>query len=322
MSMTPEVNASPSQGVNENASNVVVSHSVTPSNILDSSGLSHLMNASSSKSSQLTGNTSSRANNITIRLEQFEGPLDLMLYLIQSQELAVEQLSISKITNQYLVTLKLMQELDFDIASEFLVMAATLILWKSKALMPKDDEDEKLLDDTSMPLTQEELVRQLLERQRYLEMAGHLAQRPLLGDEIYVRPTKRPPVEKIWKEMNVTQLATTFQDLLIREQRRARVVMKKETVSLTAKLKEFGERLTVGQLTDLTTLITDKAVRGEWVVSFLASLELSRLKKIKIHQNEVFDPIFIELLEEMLNFDASQAQGFEYVRTDAPAVGK
>jgi segregation and condensation protein A len=297
----------------EQASDVVVSHSVTPSNVLDSSGLSHLMNASSSKSTQLASNTSTRANNITIRLEQFEGPLDLMLYLIQSQELAIEQLSISKITDQYLKTLKLMQELDFDIASEFLVMAATLILWKSKALMPKDDEDEKLLEESAMPLTQEELVRQLLERQRYLEMAGHLAQRPLLGDDIFVKPTKRPPVEKIWKEMNVTQLATTYQDLLIREQRRARVVMKKETVSLAEKLKEFGTKLSVGQLTDLRTLITDKGVRGEWVVSFLASLELSRLKKVKIHQTEVFDPIFLELIEEMINFDVTQAQGFEYV---------
>jgi segregation and condensation protein A len=198
-----------------------------------------------------------------------------------------------------------------------MVRAATLNLSKSKALMPKDEEEQKLLEETSMPLTQEELIRQLLERQRYLEMAGHLAQRPLLDDEIFTRPNKRPPVEKIWKEMNVTQLATTYQDLLIREQRRARVVMKKETVSLAEKLKEFGSKLTPHQLTELTTLITDKSVRGEWVVSFLASLELSRLKKLRIHQNDVFDPIFVELLEQMLDFDVSQAQGFEYNTTPA-----
>lgn len=318
MSMTSEVNAS--EQVAEQASDVVVSKSVTPSNVLDSSGLSHLMNASSSKSSQLAQNTSSRANNITIRLEQFEGPLDLMLYLIQSQELDVSTVSISKITNQYLVTLKLMQELDFDIASEFLVMAATLILWKSKALMPKEDDDSKLLEETAMPLTQEDLVRQLLERQRYLEMAGHIAQRSLLGDDVFNRPTKRPPVEKIWKEMNVSQIAMTYQDLLIREQRRARVVMKKETVSLSEKLKEMGRILTKGQLTDLTHLISDKAIRGDWVVSFLATLELSRLKKVKIHQNQVFDPIFLELVEDIIDFDVSQAQGFEYVRSDAPTL--
>jgi len=305
MSLTSESGA-PQQGAPQ------ASQSTTPSNVIDSSGLAHLMNASPAPASRPTG--SSRTG-ITIRLEQFEGPLDLMLYLIQSQELDVSQLSISKITDQYLNTILLMQELDFDIASEFLVMAATLILWKSRALMPKDDEDQKLLEETAMPLSQEDLVRQLLERQRYLEMAAHLSQRPLLNDEIFTRPNKRPPVEKIWKEMNVTQIATTYQDLLIREQRRKRVVLKKETVSLAEKLKEFGQRLKPNQLTDLTTLISDRAIRGEWVVAFLASLELSRLKKLKIHQAQVFDPIFVELLEEMLDFDVSQAQGFEYVTT-------
>ncbi|MBC7397831.1 MAG: segregation/condensation protein A [Bdellovibrionales bacterium] len=251
----------------------------------------------------------------TIRLEQFEGPLDLMLYLIQSQELDISNVSITKITDQYLNTLKLMQEMDFDIASEFLVMAATLILWKSRALMPKEEVDEALLEETAMPLTQEELVRQLLMRQRYLEMAGLIAQMPLLGDDVFTRPNKRPPVEKIWKEMSVSTLATTYQDLLIREQRRARIVMKKETVSLAEKISEFGRKLTVNQLTRLDTLISDVNTRGEWVVGFLASLELSRLKKIKIYQEKPFDPIFIELLEIMIDFDARQASGFSYVRT-------
>ena len=266
-------------------------------------------------------NSVNTIRNFTIRLEQFEGPLDLMLYLIQSQELDISTVSISKITDQYLNTIKLMHELDFDVASDFLVMAATLILWKSKALMPKEEEDQKLLEDSAMPLSQEDLVRQLLERQRYLEMAGHMSQRPLLGDDVFNRPTKRPPVEKIWKEMNVTQLATTYQDLLIREQKRARIVMKKETVSLAEKIQEFGRKLVPHQITELRELIADVNTRGEWVVGFLASLELSRLKKLKIHQQEVFAPIYVELLEALVGFDARQASGFDYVRTDkAPDV--
>ncbi len=254
--------------------------------------------------------------NFVIRLEQFEGPLDLMLYLIQSQELDISTVSISKITSQYLQTIKLMQEMDFDLASEFLVMAATLILWKSKALMPKEDDGLQADEESKLPLTQEELVRQLLDRQRYLEMAGRLAQQPLLGDDVFTRPNRRPPVEKIWKEMNVTQLATTYQDLLIREQRRARVVMKKETVGIAEKIHEFGRRLTLNQMTPLQEMIGDTSLRGEWVVGFLASLELSRLKKLKIFQEKTFDPIYIELLEAILNFDARQASGFDYVRTD------
>lgn len=256
----------------------------------------------------------------TIRLEQFEGPLDLMLYLIQSQELDISSVSISRITDQYLQALKLMQELDFDIASEFLLMAATLILWKSKALMPKEEEAGADSAEIEIPLTQEQLVQQLLMRQRYLEMAGRISERPLLGHDVFTRPNKRPPVEKIWKEMNISSLATTYQDLLIREQRRARVVMKKETVSLSEKLKEFGSRLTPKQITALETLIADKNLRGEWVVGFLASLELSRLKKLKIYQEKTFDPIFIELLEKIDEMDLHQASGFEYVRTgETPA---
>lgn len=250
----------------------------------------------------------------TIRLEQFEGPLDLMLYLIQSQELDISTVSISHITDQYLNALKLMQEMDFDLASDFLVMAATLILWKSKALMPKEEVDE-VIEESALPLTQEELVQQLLNRQRYLEMAKSLAERPLLGDDVFNRPNKRPPIEKIWKEMSITSLATTYQDLLVREQRRSRVVMKKETVSLAEKLKEFGRRLTVNQITSLETLIADTKTRGEWVVGFLASLELSRLKKLKIYQEKPLDPIFVELLDAMIDFDVTQASGFDYVRT-------
>jgi segregation and condensation protein A len=250
-----------------------------------------------------------------VRSEQFEGPLDLLLYLIQSSELDINTVSISKITGQYLTMIKLMQEMDFDIASEFLVMAATLILWKSRALMPKEDEELKA-DDVAMPLSQEDLVRQLLDRQRYLEMAGHLSARPLLNDDIFTRPNKRPPIEKVWKEMNVTQIATTYQDLLIREQRRARVVMKKETVSIAEKIADFGRKLTPHQITEFDTLIGDKAVRGNWVVTFLASLELSRLKKLKIYQEEAFAPIYVELMETMLQFDERLVSGFEYVRTD------
>lgn len=257
-----------------------------------------------------------RSTSFKIRLEQFEGPLDLMLYLIQSQELDISTVSISKITNQYLHAMKLMQELDFEIASEFLVMAATLILWKSRALMPKENENQNAEENAAPVMTQEDLVRQLLMRQRYLEAASKLAQYPLLEDEVFVRPTKRPPVEKIWKEMNVSQLTTTYQDLLIRENKRARIVMKKETVSLQEKIQEMGRRLKMNIPESLDHFISDKSMRGEWVVGFLATLELSRLKLAKIHQNQTFDPIYVELIQEMINFDTKQTNGFDYLRSE------
>ena len=251
----------------------------------------------------------------SVRLPQFEGPLDLLLYLIQSQELDISTVSISRITHQYLNTLKLMQEMDFDIASEFLLMAATLILWKSRALMPKEEDPDALLEENTLPLTQEELVRQLRERQRYLEMANLLSERPLQGYDVFTRPNKRAPVEKIWKEMNSTSIATTFQDLLIREQKRARIVMKKETVSLQEKIQEFIRKLPPQKIMALETLISDTKLRGDWVVGFLAALELSRLRKLLIHQEKTFDPIYVEMIEDMIHFDSRQISGFDYVRT-------
>src|SRR5438270_13065729 len=95
---------------------------------------------------------------ITIRLESFEGPLDLLLYLIQSHEMDISRISISHITDQYLSYVRLMQELNFDIASEFLVMAATLILWKSKSLLPRDDEAVEGQNADDGELTQEDLI--------------------------------------------------------------------------------------------------------------------------------------------------------------------
>lgn len=248
-----------------------------------------------------------------VKLDQFEGPLDLLLYLIQSQELDVSTVTISKVTDQYLNALKLAIELNFDVASEFLVMAATLIMWKSKAILPnEDDADGENAEELALPLTQEELVQQLLNRQRFLAMAGEIATRPFLGDDVFSRPNKRPPVEKIWKEMKPSNLATTLQDLLIREQRRGRVVMKKETVSLATKIQDFGTKLELNKITEMKALVSDASTRGEWVVTFLASLELSRLKKLKIYQEQAFDPIFVELIDAMLNFDLDLASGFDY----------
>src|SRR3954469_22942758 len=119
---------------------------------------------------------------ITVRLESFEGPLDLLLYLIQSHELDISKVSIGRITDQYLAYVRLMQELNFDAASEFLVMAATLLHWKSRAILPQEQKaDAQGIGADDAVLSQEDLVRQLMEHQRFLEAGENLAQLPLLG---------------------------------------------------------------------------------------------------------------------------------------------
>lgn len=249
---------------------------------------------------------------ITIRLNSFEGPLDLLLYLIQSHELDISKISIARITDQYLAYVRLMQELNFDIASDFLVMAATLIQWKSKALLPQENADGAQAGAEDGELSPEALLRQLMEHQRFLAAGEELSRLTLLGEDVFTRQITRAPVEKVWKEMDVTQLLTTYQDLLVRERKRT-TILKKETVSLATKITHFADRLTVGKLTGMSTLIDEMKSRPEVVVTFLASLELSRLKKMRLHQEGTYQEIYVELLESIHGFNTQLATGFDNI---------
>jgi hypothetical protein len=104
---------------------------------------------------------------------------------------------------------------------------------------------------------------------------------------------------------------------LLRERRRYKVLLKKETVSLSEKMKEFGSRLTLRHTTALSDLISKDPTRGEWVVTFLASLELARLKKLHVLQEGTYQPIFVELIDSLMEFDLKLAQGFEYETSQA-----
>ena len=253
---------------------------------------------------------------ITVRLESFEGPLDLLLYLIQSHELDISKVSISNITDQYLAYVRLMQELNFDVASEFLVMAATLLHWKSKALLPQEKSEGDALNGEDAPLSQEDLIRQLIEHQRFLAAGENLAQLPQLNQDVFTRNNRRPPIERIWKEMNITALTVAYQKTIAHARKRKQI-LKKETVSLTEKMQEFGNKLSIGKLTELRQLLSIDPARPEIVVTFLASLELSRLKKARLHQEQVYGDIYLELLESLVNFDFNMASGF-----DQPAAAK
>lgn len=247
---------------------------------------------------------------ITVRLDSFEGPLDLLLYLIQSHEMDINRVSISGLTDQFVSYVRLMQELNFDTASEFLVMAATLLHWKSKALLPQEAKAGNSAGEEDEGLTQEELIRQLLEHQRFLAAGKDLGQLPLLGEDTFTRPNRRPPVEKVWKAMDISTLALSYQDTLAKARKRT-TILKKETVSLTDKILEFNDRLKVGIPTNFKEIMSPLAEKPEVVVTFLASLELSRLKKLRLHQEGTYQDILLELLETLRGFDMNLARGFD-----------
>lgn len=261
---------------------------------------------------------------ITVRLERFEGPLDLLLYLIQSHELDISTISVAKVTDQYLVTLRLMQELNFDVASEFLVIAATLIFWKSRAILPQENDGQAIAGaEEDLALSPEELLRQLLEHRRFLAAGDDLAQQPKLGEDVFTRPNSKPPIAKVWREMNITDLALSHQEMLVRERKRNQI-LRKETVSVGTKITEFADQLQVGVMTKLRSLLSAHADVPETVVTFLASLELSKLKKLRIYQEKAYDDIFLELLESLKGFKIGLATEFDLptgalVKETAPA---
>jgi len=255
---------------------------------------------------------------MTIKLESFEGPLDLLLYLIQSHEMDISKVSLSHITDQYLKYLKLMQDLNFDLASEFLVMAATLLLWKSRAILPQEDQENSDENAEDFGPSPEELIRRLLEHQRFLQMGEELGQLPRLHEDVFCRPNRKPPIERHWREMNVSDLALSLQDSMVRARKR-KTVLRKETVSLSEKIHEFSERLQIGKPTSLKKLMSLSPSRNEQVVTFLASLELSRLKKLHLYQQETYAEIFLELIEKILGNDLKLAlMEFEPEVSEAP----
>jgi segregation and condensation protein A len=259
---------------------------------------------------------------LRVKLASFEGPLDLLLYLIQKDEIDIRNIKIAEITDQYLRTLEVMREHNLDIAGDFLLMASTLIWLKSRTMLP--NMDELTATDGDEILTQEELMRRLMEHQRYRAMAMDFKQMPMLGQDFFKRP---PPDEKekreqLLKEMNLTDLTVAFQQVLLRA-RRPSVRVKTDRMSIADAAKKIANRLGSQEITDFQSLFTENPDRNEVVVTFLAILELGRLQKIRVLQHMVYGTIYL-VLRDRLNLETMQTlfesgDSYAYQRAAAPA---
>jgi segregation and condensation protein A len=233
-----------------------------------------------------------------VQLDLFEGPLDLLLHLIKRNEVDVTNLPVATITEQYLAYLDLMRELNLDVASEYLVMAATLTLLKSRLLLPSPEtEDDEEID----PRT--DLVRQLLEYQRYREAAASLAERPLLRRDVFTRETSAegvPPDPDAKPLVRVTlwELMQAFRDVLKRAQPDPVHQVAAETVSLRDRITDLLRTLGVARQLTFDSLFGEAPTRGFVIVTFLAVLELAKIGAIAAVQEETLGPIVIVLAVE------------------------
>jgi len=229
--------------------------------------------------------------NYTFRLEGFEGPLDLLLHLIQKNELDIFNIPIALITGQYLEYLQLMKVLNLDIAGEYLLMASTLLHIKSRMLLPKSSEGEEETEEDPRA----ELMRRLLEYQKYKEAALELEKRPLLDRDVFIRlmpagAEEEPEEEKV--EVNLLDLIEAFRKMLERVKPEGVHEVVLELISVEDKIEEILALLErENRSVAFHRLFPEQVSRRVVVITLLAILELVKMKRIRIFQMTPFETI-------------------------------
>jgi segregation and condensation protein A len=227
-----------------------------------------------------------------IQTEIFEGPLDLLLHLIKKNEVSITDIPIAPITEQYLAMMELMQDLNLDLAGEFLVMAATLIHIKSRMLLPPDETD---LEEDEAGDPRDELIRRLLEYQRFKEAAGELERRDILKRDVFVRSPEPPDeVETVgFESVSLFDLISALRTVLERLPKDSVHQVTLETVSVREKMSMLLDDLHRKGRVVFQELFAGAASRLEVIVTFLAMLELVKIRAVKIWQEETAGPIVI-----------------------------
>lgn len=231
-----------------------------------------------------------------VKLDVFEGPLDLLLHLIKKNEVEIVDIPVAKITEQYMSYIEMMRELNLDVAGEYLVMAATLTLIKSRMLLPPSEED----GDEEEADPRADLVRQLLEYQRYREAALALAERPFLQRDVFVREPfadVEAPAEPELPRLQVStwELLAALKAVLQRARPEAVHEVVTERVSMRDRAQVLLDRLMRARVVDFESLFDDASTRLEIVVTFLALLELMKMGGVRAVQADLFGKIVIEL---------------------------
>ena len=229
----------------------------------------------------------SKLEPIKITLQSFEGPLDLLVHLIKKHQINVYDIPIKLVTKQYLEYLNLLQELNLDLASEFLVMAATLIHIKSKMLLPRPETAAGDPADEEDP--RDALVRRLLEHQKFKAAAEMLHEKETLRSAQWGRPDARmaelagddyePEIE-----VDLFSLLSAFKQVLERARERPQMALPPEQISIETRIEQLLGRLSEADACGFEDLFDDIAGRTDMIVTFLAILEMIRLKLVRVFQ--------------------------------------
>ncbi|MBI4126047.1 MAG: segregation/condensation protein A [Deltaproteobacteria bacterium] len=254
-------------------------------------------------------------NEYRVNLEVFEGPLDLLLYLIRKNDLDVYDIPITFILEEYMRYLDTLKELDIDVAGEFLLMAADLMHIKSRLLLPQD-EVASAEEEEGDPRA--ELVRRLLEYQRYREAAAELNRRTILGRDVFVplAPERLPERTDGPIEGTVYDLIEAFGRVLARIPADRFHAVAVDRVSVNDRILALVDRIPKGATIRIDDLLVEPITRYEVVITFLALLEMCRLKMVSLYQVERCGEMYITgCLDHVEGADV-----LKYVKADGVGV--
>lgn len=262
---------------------------------------------------------------IRVQLQQFEGPLDLLLYLIRKEEMDIFNINIVDITRQYFEYIKLMKEFDIEMAGDFIAMASTLIHIKSKMLLPQYDENGEVVEQED---PRKELVQKLLEYEKFKEAAKALYERPLLNRDVWARGVR----EKIEVADDEIELEENALFSLIGSYRRAMKTLHKKIHKVNVKLQSISSRIiemssllrpgtSIRMVELLSTNITERIEKSRHaLITFLSLLELGKLGFVSLYQTEVYGDIHIQTKKEIEGDVLSKVE--EYGNIDAEQVSQ
>jgi segregation and condensation protein A len=232
-----------------------------------------------------------------VELPAFQGPLDLLLHLIKKHELDILDLPVAFVTERYLEYLRIMQELDLDLASEYLLMAATLAHIKSKMLLPRPPDDQQDSDDDGEQQDPRlELIRRLLEYQKYKQAAEHLGSRSVAGRDVFMRGSSAEELQgqAPLAEVGLFKLLDAFQAILDRAKDRQALEVTAERITLQERIAEITDLLRERKTCRFEDLFHVDVTRYEVVVTFLALLEMTRLRVTRIYQPDYRSSIHVQ----------------------------
>jgi segregation and condensation protein A len=258
---------------------------------------------------------------LTIQLPKFEGPMALLLYLIRKEEMDIFDIKINEITGQYLDYIKLMKELDLEVAGEFVAMAATLIHIKSRMLLPSYNENGEVIENED---PRKELVQRLLEYQKYQEAGKNLYERPLLGRDVFPRGVRERLETKedeiVLEENALFSLISAYRNAIRSIKKKIHQVAAKAQ-SIASRILQIKDRLIVGSKVAMSDLIEEASDRRKQVlITFLSLLELGKLGFVSLYQTESYQEIYIEARKPIDLNVMDRVEEYDSMRADEIAA--